>query len=155
MAFCLWRKKQDFLASRWSSRYFWTSKRISFGRSFSSEMETNHHEIKLMRKFSFKTSNAWKEEGNVICCQNDSWSRTSHINAITELMACYFIQFSKSLFNASFFFLPRIFAYRKISHHLYFWIHNHFMASPNLKMLLSEMNLSKSVNMKISVSTTT
>lgn len=33
-------------------------------------------------------------------CQNDSWSRTSYINAITELMACYFIQFTKSSFNA-------------------------------------------------------
>lgn len=35
-------------------------------------------------------------EGMLSACQNDSWSRTSYINAITELMACYFIQFTKS-----------------------------------------------------------
>ena len=74
--------------------------------------EKIHHEIKLMRKCSSATSK-WNlpvggddDRKNVICCQNDSWSRTSYINAITELMACYFIQFIKSLFNASFFLLP-------------------------------------------------
>lgn len=51
-------------------------------------------------------ANAREEMENAICCQNDSWSRTSYINAIIELMACYFIQFSKSLFNASFFHSP-------------------------------------------------
>lgn len=56
------------------------------------------------KNFILSILSAWEEKENVICCQNDSRSRTSYINAIIELMACYFVQFTKSLFNASFFF---------------------------------------------------
>lgn len=107
------------LPSQWSSRYLWVSKQLC------AKKISLKGKIKLMRNFSCRHQMREKKEGKekcCICCQNDSWSRTTYIIAIKELMACYFIQFTKSLVNASIFFFlhPRT---AKTSHRLYFWVH--------------------------------